>query len=219
MELPKNFKVCEGDLKRNVSAHKPSNQPHVLKLEKNLYGLKDGGLTWFKHLKKGLFKRGFKQTEIEPCLFVKGMLILVTHVDDCVALCPTQKPIDDFVKSMKEDYHLTDYGDLSAFLGIQIERKRTPTGAQEFHLTQPALIKKICATVPLSDQRTHGTAPADRELYKGGGEPRKKDFHYRSAIGQHNYLTRSTRPEIMMATHQCAWFSTNPCLPHKQAVK
>jgi hypothetical protein len=29
----------------------------------------------------------------------------------------------------------------------------------------------------------------------------------------------STRPEIMMATHQCVRFSTNPCLLYKQAVK
>ena len=124
---------------------------------------------------------------MDPCLFVKGELILVTYIDDCVAMCPTQKPIDDFVKSMQEDYHLTDDGDLSAFLGIQIERKRTPTGNQEFHLTQPALIAKICETVPLTDQRINDM-PAEKILYKGG-EPRKTDFHYRSAIGQLNYLT------------------------------
>jgi hypothetical protein len=42
MELLKNFEVHKGDLKWNISAAKPSkNQPHVLKLEKNLYGLKD----------------------------------------------------------------------------------------------------------------------------------------------------------------------------------
>jgi hypothetical protein len=85
---------------------------------------------------------------------------------------------------MQEDYHLTDDGDISTFLGIQIKRKRTATGGQEFHLTQPVLIKKICETVPLTDQRVHGTS-ADKILYKGG-QSRKRDFHYRSAIGQLN---------------------------------
>jgi hypothetical protein len=66
-----------------------TNHTHVLKLEKNLYGLKDDGLTWFKNLKKGLFQCGFKQSEVDPCLFVKGKLILITYVDDCVTLCPT----------------------------------------------------------------------------------------------------------------------------------
>lgn len=145
-----------------------------MKLEKNLYSLKDGGLTWCKHLKKGLFKCGFKQIEAEPCLCVKSELILMTYTDDCVALCPTQNPINNFVKSMKGDYHLTDDGDLSSFLDIQIERKRMPTGGQESHLTQQALIERICATVSLSDQCTHDT-PTDKVLYKGG-EPHKTDF-------------------------------------------
>jgi hypothetical protein len=89
---------------------------------------------------------------------------------------------------MKEDYHLTNNEDLSAFLGIQIEKKCIPTGGQEFHLTQPALIKKICATVPLLDQCIHGM-PTNKVFYKGskhhkaankalykGSKPHKTDF-------------------------------------------
>jgi hypothetical protein len=40
------------------------------------------------------------------------------HFDDCIALCPTPEPITEFIKSMQEDYNLTDDSDLSAFLGI-----------------------------------------------------------------------------------------------------
>jgi hypothetical protein len=69
----------------------------------------------------------------------------------------------------------------------------------------------------LKDQRLHDI-PAVRILYKGG-EPRKTDFHYRSDVGQLNYLTASTRPELMMAVHQCARFSANPRLQHEQAIK
>ncbi len=54
MELPKQYEVQQGSLKRNINTVKPTLQPHVLKLEKNLYGFRDGGLTWFKHLTKGL---------------------------------------------------------------------------------------------------------------------------------------------------------------------
>ena len=35
----------------------PSN--HLLKLQKNLYGLKDGQVTWHEHIKAGLLLRGF----------------------------------------------------------------------------------------------------------------------------------------------------------------
>jgi hypothetical protein len=32
------------------------------------------------------------------------------------------------------------------------------------------------------------------------------------------YLTRSVRPDIAMAVHQCACFSINPKCSHEQAV-
>jgi len=212
MEVPQHFEVKNGELLRNANAPKPRDQPHILKLLKNLYGLKDAGFTWFEHLKKGLRARGFRQSICEPCLFIKDNLILLTYVDDCIAFCAEKKPIDDFIESMKKDYDLTDEGDIGAYLGIQISKH-----GNEYHLTQPALIKRICETVPLKDQRLHNT-PADRILTREG-EPRKSNFHYRSAVGQLNYLTGTTRPDLMVATHQCARFSADPRLQHEQAVK
>ena len=35
---------------------------YVLKLKKNLYGLKQAGLNWFEYLKEGLEERGFCQS-------------------------------------------------------------------------------------------------------------------------------------------------------------
>jgi hypothetical protein len=167
-------------------------------------------------LRDGLTARGFKQSFVEPCMFIRGSLILLVYVDDCVAICPSQAPITEFIESMKADYVLTDEGDISAYLGIQVECKQTRNGP-EYHLTQPALIDRIIKTIPLKDERLHDT-PADKILYKGG-EPRKTDFHYRSAVGQLNYLTASSRPELMVAVHQCARFSADPRLQHEQAIK
>ena len=47
----------------------PEKGDMVLKLLKNLYGLKDAGLTWFEHLSKGLTAMGFRPTESDPCIF------------------------------------------------------------------------------------------------------------------------------------------------------
>ena len=51
------------------------------------------------------------------------------------------------------------------------------------------------------------------------GDSRKDDFHYRSMVGQLNYLTSSTRPDIQFATHQCSRFSVDPKRIHEVAVK
>jgi hypothetical protein len=152
MEVPGHFEVQNGKLARNSQAPNPRHQPNVLKLLKNLYGLKDAGLTWFEHLKDGLVKRGFRQSLVEPCMFIRGNLILLVYVDDCIAICPDDEPITKFITSMQTDYVLTDEGNLSAYLGIQVDRKKTSNGLE---FTQPALIDRIIETIPLKDQLLH----------------------------------------------------------------
>ena len=41
---------------------------YVLKLKKNLYGLKQASYNWSELLKAGLLQLGFKQSEVDPCL-------------------------------------------------------------------------------------------------------------------------------------------------------
>ena len=47
---------------------------------------------------------------------------------------------------------------------------------------------------------------------------KKYDWDYCGAIGMLTYLTGSICPDIAMAVHQCARFSTNPMHSHEQAV-
>ncbi len=50
------------------------------------------------------------------------------------------------------------------------------------------------------------------------GVPRKYIWEYCGAIGMLTDLTGSVKPDIAMATHQCARFSVNPMHLHEQAV-
>lgn len=59
---------------------------HVLKLLKNLYGVKDDGLTWHEHIKKGLSERCFTQPEVDPYLFTKGDVLMILHVDGALLI-------------------------------------------------------------------------------------------------------------------------------------
>ena len=54
----------------------------VLKLIKNLYGLKDAGLTWYEHLCEGLRHMNFKSTLSDPCIFTRGNSMIIIYVDD-----------------------------------------------------------------------------------------------------------------------------------------
>ena len=51
------------------------------------------------------------------------------------------------------------------------------------------------------------------------GPSRKASWKYRGIIGMLGYLQGTTRPDIAMATNQCARFNNDPHLSHERAVK
>ena len=216
MRIPKGFNVSSpGD--------------YLLKLKKNVYGLKDAGRTWHEHLKKGLLDRGFKQGTVDPCVFYKGTLILLIYVDDVICFCPEDKPIDDFIASMERPeprpFVLEDQGPLKDYLGIEI-KESIESGATKdsrtIHVTQPHLINKILKTCGLDkDHVTSSAVPAapSVRLNAEGKHCEEPPFKYRSAIGQLNYLAATTRPEIAFAVHQCARFCGDPREVHYKAIK
>ena len=90
-------------------------------------------------------------------------------------------------------------------------------------LTQPTLIKCIIEAVGLDPndkkQRTYDLPATKPILQKDtGGAEALGTFNYRSVIGMLNFLTRSTRPELAFAVHQCARFMTNPKKCHERAI-
>jgi len=62
-----------------------NNGKLVIKLLKNLYGLKDAGRTWFEHLTDRLIHMGFVATSSDPCIFIKGSNTIILHLHNYVA--------------------------------------------------------------------------------------------------------------------------------------
>ena len=171
--LPEKFTVRNNKLVLDINSPSPWKQKHKLKLIQNLYGLRDAGATWFEHLKTGLLKRGFVQSEVDPCLFYKKNLILITYVDDCILMSPDKSLCDDFIASMKTEYKLEDEGDVTAYLGINVTRPSPDI----IKLNQPAMIQRIIDFMKLTDDRMHQT-PVDKVLHKDKNSPgQKSDFN------------------------------------------
>ena len=51
------------------------------------------------------------------------------------------------------------------------------------------------------------------------GNGRKKEWQYCSVIVQMNYLSGTTRPDILFSMHQCAKYSIDPKKSHEESVK
>jgi len=133
---------------------------------------------------------------------------------------PSKKDVDLLIAALKGTFVLTDEGDVSAYLGIQIEKYRDEKENETLMMSQPHLIQRILDTINLMDQHLHDTPAEPKKLLTKDteGERRKCEWSYHSILGMLNYLC-TTRPKILFAVHQCAQFSIDPRLSHEIAVK
>ena len=114
MHVPKGFEV-EG----------ASKGEYVFWLNKNLYRQKEAGCVWNKYLVKGLTKLGFKQSEVDKCIFYKENMIYILYPDKLILVGPDQQKIQKTIAQMKQKFYMTEEGNLSNFLGITYNTKTT----------------------------------------------------------------------------------------------
>ena len=209
MKIPRGFEV-EGAAKGE----------YLLHIQRNIYGQKQAGRVWNKYLVSKLIDIGFKQSLIDESVFYRGNVIYALYTDDSILAGPDENEINKAIQDMTDiGLDLTEEGDISDFLGVNIERKADGS----VHLTQPQLINRILedlnlASENVSTKQTPATASrilkrdADGELFDG-------HFDYRSVIGRLGYLEKCTRPDLSCASHAAARFSSDPKKSHSIAVK
>ena len=157
---------------------------------------------------------------IDACIFIRKDCIVLVYVGDYIVINNDVKIIDDFIKSMQDGekgFTITADGDLARFLGV--EMKHHKDGSIE--MTQKHLINRILEVcrIDISELNGRDTPAVKPLLHKDlSGEKRKQDWNYRSAVGMLNYLASSTRPDLVMAVHQCARFNNSPMLSHERAI-
>lgn len=213
MELPLGCEISEGG-------------DYVCLLLKNLYGTKQAAKTWFEYLRDALMLpeseggHGFKQSKIDPCIFYKDGVTVITWVDDCLIFTRQKFLADELIVNLKKKFTLSEEDDVSAYLGVKMDINEE---SGKVTMSQPFLTDRIIELLgdSVKDANVKDTPAVYKEiLHKDElGPERKQSWKYRSAIGMLNYLAATTRPDILYAVHQCARFSANPRLSHERAVK
>jgi hypothetical protein len=113
MEVPKGI---------TLSGMPNQSQDYVLQLKKILYGQKQAGRVWYKYLHAGLEDIGFTPSLIEECVYYcKGMLFLV-YVDNGIIAGPDPQAIEQIIIDHKTKFKVSDEGDLTDYLGVNIEK-------------------------------------------------------------------------------------------------
>jgi hypothetical protein len=208
MKIPKGFQV---------QGH--TNQTHVLKLIKNLYGQRQAGRVWNQHLHEKLIDQGWAQSTADECLYFKGSVLFVVYVDDGILVSPKMSDVEKELELMQAIFNISVEGDLSDYVGVNIDRKEDG----EIHMThQPNIIKSILKDLNFAENTKAAKTPAFSTTIlkeEKNTTPHNADWGYRNVIGKLNFLCSSCRPEIACAVHQAARFSADPKSNHTEAVK
>ena len=98
----------------------------VYQLKKALYGLKQAPRAWYNRINAHLLGLGFKKSQSESTLYIRkinvGRLIISLYIDDLLVTGSNQYLMDKFKDEMEEVFEMTDLGDMSYFLGMEVHQ-------------------------------------------------------------------------------------------------
>ncbi|GJW76503.1 putative ribonuclease H-like domain-containing protein [Tanacetum coccineum] len=106
----------------------PDHPDKVYKVVKALYGLHQAPRAWYDTLANYLLCNGFQRGKIDQKLFIKrqkGHILLVQIYGDDIIFGSTKKELcDEFEKLMKDKFQMSSMGELTFFLGLQVQQKK-----------------------------------------------------------------------------------------------
>ncbi|GJY10560.1 putative ribonuclease H-like domain-containing protein [Tanacetum coccineum] len=138
----------------------------------------------------------------------------MVYVDDIIFGSTNKELCTGFEKLMKDKFQMSSMGELTFFLGLQVQQKE-----DGIFISQDKYVAEILKKFNYTDVKSAST-PVDleRPLVKDG-DVDDVDVHlYRSMIGSLMYLTTS-RPNIMFIVCACARFQVTLKTSHLLAVK
>ena len=205
-----------GDIFHEVYMRQPEgyevNQDYyVCKLQKSIYGLKQGAKECSRKMHDILCLNGFSQSQNDPCLYSQckngNWIYVAVHVGDLIFAATSQSDVEDFEDSMSKVFTLKKLGNLKFYLGMQFDRDEDGI----FYVHQQKYIEEKLQDFGLTDSRP-SNIPVDPGYQKRQevDEDMTDKEVYRRAIGSLLYLAINTRPDIAVGTSILSRHVENP---------
>jgi len=216
-------------------ANCPISKPNTYwKLNKTLYGLRRSPQHWFNTLSKYFREIGLRPTSHDSCLFVgtpvpgKAPIYVALFVDDFVYFSPDSDVEQYFEETLASKVKVDFMGQVDYFLGILFDWKRHDDGSVSVHLSQEAYANQIVESMGLSDSVSSPTMTPYRSglpidcippVDMSDSERAPLLTLYRRFLGMLNWLTISTRPDLMTVHSLLAIATTKPTQGHLDAIR
>ena len=197
-----------GELEETIFMEQPEGfiqqgqEDKVLRLKKSLYGLKQSARVWNKTAANILKKLGFSPGNSDACLYTRkeksgSMTYILLYVDDLLVAGESSEITATVSKQLQEHFLTKDMGEVSHYLGIQVEREADGS----FLFNQRAKIAKLLRDYDLSEPKPAAT-PMETGFLAAPLEESsllKNNHGYRQLMGSLLYLATVSRPDIMIA--------------------
>ena len=185
-----------------------------VKLKKSIYGLKQSGELWNKHINNIFISLGFIRSIDDPCIYsrINGdeCTYICLYVDDILVIGSHLSTILSFEQELSKKVNkLKCLGNTSRYVGIDITRDRN---LRKIYLSQQQFITDTTISEHLQ-QTLAKTTPAaiTRNLYtaeRGGNTP------IRSLVGKLRYVVDNTRPDSLFSASQLSSAAADPGEEH-----
>ncbi|SGZ16663.1 BQ5605_C020g09054 [Microbotryum silenes-dioicae] len=199
----------------------PSNK--VLRLRRSIYGLKQAGRIWNRHIDTSLRNLGYKATGTDHCIYSRiddqqRPHYIALYVDDLLIVSPGLDEIKRVISGLEQQYAVKRLGPAEYILGIQIRRLDDGSIA----LSQERYIMDVLARFHF-DTTTRGTTVPMTPGLSLTAIPGQGTEHirlwYLQAIGSLLCISLGTRPDIAFAVSYLSRLANNPGRRHWIAVK
>ncbi|GKA92414.1 putative ribonuclease H-like domain-containing protein, partial [Tanacetum coccineum] len=213
IEVPEEVYVCQP-----LGFEDPQFPDKVYKVEKALYVLHQAPKAWYETLSTDLLENGFRKGTIDKTLFIKkdksDMLLVQVYVDDIIFGSTKKTLYLEFEQMMHKRFQISSMGELTFFLGLQVQQKE-----DGIFISQDKYVVDILKKFDYVTVKTTSTPMEPNKALVKDEEDDNVNVHlYRSMIGSLMCLTAS-RPDITFAVCACASFQVTPKVSHLHAVK
>ncbi|GKF54820.1 putative ribonuclease H-like domain-containing protein, partial [Tanacetum coccineum] len=167
----------------------PDFPNRVYKVEKALYGLHQAPRTWYKTLSTYLLDSEFQRGKIDKTLFIKSykgdILLVQVYVDDIIFGSTKKELCIEFKKLMHEKFQMSSMGELTFFLGLQVQQKK-----DDIFISQDKYVGEILKKFGFTEVKTASTPMETQKPLLKDEDGEEVDVHmYRSMFGSLIYLT------------------------------
>ncbi|GKD85296.1 putative ribonuclease H-like domain-containing protein [Tanacetum coccineum] len=161
----------------------PDFPDRVYKVEKALYGLHQAPRAWYETLSTYLLDNGFQRGKIDKTLFIKrhkgDILLVQVYVDDIIFGSTKKELCNTFEKLMHEKFQISSMGELTFFLGLQVNQKK-----DGIFISQDKYVEEILKKFGFIEVKTASTPMETQKPLLKDEDGEEVDVHmYRSMIG------------------------------------